>query len=48
MIQILELPTKVFEITVINRFDKLEKKMERIDESMDNFFSKLYSLKKEK
>lgn len=46
MIQLSELPTKIFEITMIDVLNKLEKNMGRIYESMENFFSKLYSVKK--
>lgn len=46
MTQLSEFPAKVFEITMISVLHKLEKKMGRIDESMKNFFSKLYSKKK--
>ena len=36
---------KIFEITMIDVLNKLEK-MGRIDESMEIFFNKLYSVKK--
>lgn len=44
MIQLSELPTKIFEIAMIDVLNKLEKNMGRIYESMENFFSKLYSV----